>query len=162
MAVAYVLDENLLAAMTNLLQSQKLNPNRAMTYYWLGVCHLQQPGGGNIAGAIDSFTKFLAFPQESPQDVKRRGKGACEWARRLNGTIGGIAARPDRRRGQGGAVGGLGREVGGRRGGHGGPRNAAGTRRRLWRRGRPARQDAGRRNDRGQPGRPGARGLGGI
>ena len=95
MAVAYLLDGNLSAAMTNLTQAQKLNPNRAMTYYWMGACHLQQPGGGNLAGAIDAFTKFLAFPQESPQIVKRQGKAAFELAKRLIEKIGGFDTTAD-------------------------------------------------------------------
>jgi tetratricopeptide (TPR) repeat protein len=51
MAVASLLDGNFSVAMTNLVHARKLNPNRAMTYYWMGACHLQQ-AGDNPEGAI--------------------------------------------------------------------------------------------------------------
>ena len=95
MAVAYLLDGNVPAAMTNLTQAQKLNPNRAMTYYWMGACHLQQAGGANLLGAVDSLNRFLAFPQESPQVVKRQGKAAFELAKKLIETIGGFDTTAD-------------------------------------------------------------------
>ena len=95
MAVAYLLDGNVSAAMTNLTQAQKLNPNRAMTYYWMGACHLQQAGGANLPGAVDSLNRFLAFPQESPQVVKRQGKAAFELAKKLIEKIGGFDTTGD-------------------------------------------------------------------
>jgi tetratricopeptide (TPR) repeat protein len=75
MAVAYLLDGDLSAAMTNLVQARKLNPNRAMTYYWMGACH---QAAGSPEGAIESLSKFLEFPADNPQMVKRQAKAASE------------------------------------------------------------------------------------
>jgi tetratricopeptide (TPR) repeat protein len=80
MAVAYLLDGDLSTAMANLVQARKLNPNRAMTYYWMGACHLQQ-NACDPEGAIESLSKFLAFPADNPQMVKRQAKAASELAR---------------------------------------------------------------------------------
>jgi tetratricopeptide (TPR) repeat protein len=77
MAVAYLLDGNLAAAMTNLGQARTLNPNRAMTYYWMGACHLQQ-NSGKPQEAIESLSKFLSFPADSPRMAKRQEKAALE------------------------------------------------------------------------------------
>lgn len=80
MAVALLMDGDLTSALTNLTAARKLNPNRAMTYYWLGACHLQQ-SGGSLQEAIDALSKFLAFPADSPQIVKRQRKAALELGR---------------------------------------------------------------------------------
>jgi tetratricopeptide (TPR) repeat protein len=94
-AVAYLLDGNLTAALDNLTESQKRNPDRAMTYYWLGACHLQQPGGGNFDAATAALTRFLQFPQESPQVARRQGKAGFELAKRLIDRIGGFDSGAD-------------------------------------------------------------------
>ena len=92
LGVACVLDGNLTAALTNLEPARKLNPNRAMTYYWIGTCHLRQTGG-SLDAAIDALSRFVAFPPDSPQMAKRQGQAAFEMAKRLIGMIGGFRVR---------------------------------------------------------------------
>jgi tetratricopeptide (TPR) repeat protein len=78
-AVAHLLDGDLPAALTHFAQARKLNPNRAMTYYWMGACHLQQYGGSREAA--DALSKFLTFPADSPQIAKRQAKAASELSK---------------------------------------------------------------------------------
>ena len=85
-AVAHLLDGDLPAALTNFDHARKLNSNRAMTYYWMGACHLQQQDGGALEAA-EALSKFLTFTAESPQMAKRQAKAASELER--------ISARSD-------------------------------------------------------------------
>ena len=94
LAVACALDGNFAAALTNLERASKLNPDRAMTYYWMGTCHLRQPGGSPDA-AIDALSRFVGFPADSPQMAKRQGKAAFDMAKRLIDMIGGFETAQD-------------------------------------------------------------------
>ena len=94
LAVACALDGNYTAALTNLERARKLNPDRAMTYYWIGTCYLRQPGG-NPDASIDALSRFVAFPADSPQMAKKQGKAAFEMAKRLIDMIGGFDSAQD-------------------------------------------------------------------
>lgn len=77
-ALAHLLDGDLPAASTNFAHARRLNPNRAMTYYWLGACYLQQDRGS--LEAAEALSKFLTFTAESPQMAKRQAKAEFELA----------------------------------------------------------------------------------
>jgi tetratricopeptide (TPR) repeat protein len=82
LGVAYLQEGDLPAAMMNLTRARKRNPDRAMTYYWMGACHLRQSGVG-LHAAIEWLSKFLAFPPENAQIAELQGTAAFELGKRL-------------------------------------------------------------------------------
>jgi tetratricopeptide (TPR) repeat protein len=90
LGVAYLQEGDLPAAMMNLTRARKRNPDRAMTYYWMGACHLRQSGAG-LPAAIEWLSKFLAFPPENPHLAELQGAAAFELGKRLMRTAQGQA-----------------------------------------------------------------------
>jgi tetratricopeptide (TPR) repeat protein len=84
LAISYLQDGDLPAAMVNLMRAQKRNPNRAMTYYWMGACHLRQSGGAPGA-AIEWLSKFLAFRADNKEIAELQMGAALELGKRLAG-----------------------------------------------------------------------------
>ncbi len=82
MGVAYLQEGDLPAAMMNLTRARKRNPDRPMTYYWMGACHLRQSGAG-LQAAIEWLSKFLAFPADNPHLAELQGSAAFELGKRL-------------------------------------------------------------------------------
>ena len=72
------------------VKARKINPDRALTCYWLGVCHLQLPVP-DLDAAISVVDEFLSFPHG---DIKRTGKREArvclEISRRLIEAAGGF------------------------------------------------------------------------
>ena len=82
LAVAYLQDGELPAAMINLARAQKRNPNRAMTYYWMGACLLRE-AEGSLEDAVEWFSKFFAFPPDDPHIAELQASAALELGKRL-------------------------------------------------------------------------------
>lgn len=109
LAVAHLQDGDLPSAMIHLMRAQKRNPSRAMTYYWMGACHLRQ-SSGTLDSAVEWFDKFLAFPPDDPQIAELQAGAAFELGKRLIGKGDAIryleiaAARGEAQAGQPGEV----------------------------------------------------------
>jgi tetratricopeptide (TPR) repeat protein len=79
-------------ALEALTRAATLSQARPLTFYWLGVCHLQQaePDLDAAAAAID---RFLSFPSAGGKGQKREARACNELGKRLVAKLGGFDAK---------------------------------------------------------------------
>jgi len=71
--------------------ARRLNPARALTYYWLGVCRLQQTPP-DLEGALEVLSKFLGASTTNAKFIRRQERAALELGRKLVARAGGFEA----------------------------------------------------------------------
>ncbi|HWQ03083.1 MAG TPA: tetratricopeptide repeat protein, partial [Candidatus Nitrosotenuis sp.] len=93
LGLAAFLEKNIEKAGTHFAKAQALKPDRAMTYYWLGVCKLRGKKP-DLPAATKSFDTFLGYKSEDPKFLKRQGRAAHELGMAFVESLGGFSARP--------------------------------------------------------------------
>lgn len=99
LGLALLFDRDPAAALAAFARAQALNPRRALTYYWLGVCCLQQPQP-DLERATQVFSRFLAGSSDNPKFIERQERAALELAKRLVARVGGFDTTADCRSGE--------------------------------------------------------------
>jgi len=94
LGLANLLDGHAIEAKNSFSIAQTLNPNRSLTYYWLGVCLLQQPEP-DLNEAIVMIERFLQHPSQDPKHSRREAKVCSEIGKRLIEKLGGFEADGD-------------------------------------------------------------------
>jgi tetratricopeptide (TPR) repeat protein len=94
LGLAHLLDGRTTEARVCFQAAQKLNPERVLTFYWLGVCLLQQ-AEPDLDGAIAVIERFLKFPAPDAKHRKREAKACLELGKRLVQKVGGFDTKED-------------------------------------------------------------------
>ncbi len=87
--LASFLDGRIVEALEELNRARALSEERPLTFYWLGVCHLQQ-AEPNVEAAIAAIDRYLAFPEAGGKSRKREARACNELGKRLAARVGGF------------------------------------------------------------------------
>jgi tetratricopeptide (TPR) repeat protein len=88
MGLSQLLDGRAAEALEEFTKASELNDQRALTFYWLAVCHLQTPGN-TLEPAIERIERFLSFNLTEGKSRAREARVCTEIVKRLIERVGG-------------------------------------------------------------------------
>lgn len=94
LGLARLLDGQAAQALALFSRAGQLDPSRAMTYYWMVVCHLQQ-AEPDLDAAIPLVERFISFPPTGDKSYKREARACAEIGKRLVEKLGGFDTTQD-------------------------------------------------------------------